>query len=113
MLATLLHGMKGTPYIYQGEELGMTNVPFNTIDDYRDVETLNIYKEKKDQGWEEHKIMEYIYRNSRDNARTPMQWDDSDGAGFSEHTPWIRLNLNYTEINVQQNLKDAHSVFYH
>lgn len=113
MLATLLHGMKGTPYIYQGEELGMTNVRFEDIGDYRDVETINFYKRKKTEGWPEQKIMEYVYRNSRDNARTPMQWDDSEGAGFSEHTPWIRLNPNYTEINALNNQKDEHSVFYH
>ncbi len=113
MLATLLHGMRGTPYIYQGEELGMTNIRFSDIRDYRDIETINFYKKKKSEGWPEEKIMEYVYRNSRDNARTPMQWDASDGAGFSEHTPWIGLNPNYTEINACQNQQDGHSVFYH
>lgn len=113
MLATLLHGMRGTPYIYQGEELGMTNVRFSDIKNYRDVETINFYKKKKTEGWPEEKIMEYVYRNSRDNARTPMQWNDSDGSGFSEHTPWIMLNPNYTEINAYRNQQDKDSVFYH
>lgn len=113
MLATLLHGMRGTPYIYQGEEIGMTNVRYSDISDYRDIETINFYKKKKSEGWAEEKIMEYVRRNSRDNARTPMQWDDSAGAGFSEGTPWIGLNPNYTEINVCQNRQDRASVFYH
>jgi len=113
MLATLLHGMKGTPYIYQGEELGMTNIAFNGIYDYRDIETLNFYEKKKAEGWPKERIMEYIYRNSRDNARTPMQWDASEYAGFSDTAPWIRLNPNYTEINAAKNLADEHSVFYY
>lgn len=113
MLATLLHGMRGTPYIYQGEELGMTNVRFSAIRDYRDIETISFYEQKRAEGWPEETIMEYVYRNSRDNARTPMQWDASEGAGFSEHTPWIGLCPDYTEINACQARQDGNSVFYH
>lgn len=75
MLATLLHGMQGTPYIYQGEELGMTNVAFPTIDDYRDIETLNMYRERTQAGYSEADILRSLHAKSRDNARTPMQWD--------------------------------------
>lgn len=113
MLATLLHGMKGTPYIYQGEELGMGNVQFTGIGDYRDIETLRFYARKKNEGWTEHKIMKYIYRNSRDNARTPMQWDRSRNAGFTNGTPWIPLNPEYKEINAATCLADADSIFYY
>ncbi len=110
MLATLLHGMQGTPYIYQGEELGMTNVKYD-IQDYRDIETLHMYQERKDAGYREEEIMASIYAKSRDNARTPMQWDGGKYAGFSEREPWIRVNPNYREINSEAQVGVAGSVF--
>ena len=110
MLAVLLHGMQGTPYIYQGEELGMTNVRYS-IDEYRDIEILNMYKERKAQGYPESEIMASIYAKGRDNARTPMQWDDSVNAGFTSGTPWIRVNPNYAEINAEDERRDPDSVF--
>lgn len=113
MLANTLHMMKGTPYIYQGEELGMTNVRFDTIDDYRDIETLNMYQEFIEKGKPVEDIMQSIYIKSRDNARTPMQWDDSENAGFTSGTPWIKVNPNYKNINVNQALNDKNSIFYH
>lgn len=114
MLATVLHMMQGTPYIYQGEEIGMTNVRFSSIDHYRDIETLNMYKVKVlEEGQDEVKVMESIYAKGRDNARTPMQWDDSPNAGFTTGTPWIGVNPNYKEINVRQALADKNSIFYY
>ena len=113
MLATLLHGMKGTPYIYQGEEIGMTNVPFQTIDEFPDIETQNIYKERLKAGFTEEETMHAIRVKARDNARTPMQWNAEKNAGFTEGTPWYRVNPNYKEINVEQALADPESVFYH
>ena len=113
MLATLLHGMKGTPYIYQGEEIGMTNVPFQTIDEFPDIETQNIYKERLKAGFTEEETMHAIRAKARDNARTPMQWNAEKNAGFTEGTPWYRVNPNYKEINVEQALADPESVFYH
>lgn len=111
MLATLLHGMEGTPYIYQGEELGMTNTPFPSIDDYDDVETLNAYHVLKAKGWSEEKLMQAVHAKSRDNARTPMHWDDSAQAGFTTGTPWLPVNPNYTEINAASQVNDKDSVF--
>jgi len=111
MLATLLHGMKGTPYIYQGEELGMTNVRFEELEDYKDIETLNMYNERKKQGYTHGEIMLSIYTKGRDNARTPMQWDDSENAGFTNGEPWIKVNPNYKEINAKSQLKDENSIF--
>lgn len=114
MLATVLHMMKGTPYIYQGEEIGMTNVRFQSIDEYRDIETLNMYKEKViDHGEDIEKVMESIYIKGRDNARTPMQWDDQNHAGFTTGEPWITVNPNYKEINVKQAIQDEGSIFYY
>lgn len=113
MLATLLHMMKGTPYIYQGEEIGMTNIRFENIDQYKDIETLNMYKEKREQGVPHEKIMEAIYVKGRDNARTPVQWDNSEHAGFTNGTPWIEVNNNYKEINAQAALADEDSIFYY
>lgn len=113
MLATVLHGMEGTPYIYQGEELGMTNVRFDTIKEYQDIETLNMYKERRERGYDEKDIMESIYAKSRDNARTPMQWDGSRNAGFTTGTPWLGVNPNYTEINAEKALQDPDSLFYY
>ncbi|EAA0135571.1 TPA_asm: alpha,alpha-phosphotrehalase [Listeria monocytogenes] len=113
MLATCLHMMKGTPYIYQGEEIGMTNVHFETLDDYRDIETLNMYKERKEQGHSHESIMQSIYTKGRDNARTPYQWDNSENAGFTTGTPWLKVNPRYTEINNEEVLKNPDSIFYY
>lgn len=110
MLAILLHGMQGTPYIYQGEELGMTNVRYN-MEEYRDIETVNLYKERKEQGYAEEEIMKSIYAKSRDNARTPMQWDDSANAGFTDGEPWMKINPNYVEINAKDQVNDPDSIF--
>lgn len=113
MLATCLHMMQGTPYIYQGEELGMTNVRFEELKDYRDIETINMYKEKSELGWSHDRIMEAIYAKGRDNARTPMQWDATENGGFTIGTPWLRVNDNYRTINAEVALKDDDSIFYH
>ena len=113
MLATLLHGMKGTPYIYQGEEIGMTNIKLPAIEDYEDIETLNMYKERIAQGEDNDSIMERIYANSRDNARTPMQWSHEKNAGFTNGKPWFSINQNYDTINVEDALNDENSIFYH
>lgn len=110
MLAICLHMLQGTPYIYQGEELGMTNVEFQSLGDYRDIETLNMYKEKIEQGTSHKDIMRGIYAKGRDNARTPMQWT-SDG-GFTTGIPWIQMNPNTEEINVEQAINDSNSIFY-
>ena len=104
MLGTVLHMQKGTPYIYQGEEIGMTNVKFDSIDDYNDIELLNMYKERISEGYKEEDIMESIYAKGRDNARTPMQWDDSVNGGFSKVKPWLKVNPNYIDINVKNNI---------
>ncbi len=112
MLATCLHMMKGTPYIYQGEELGMTNAYFDSLEDYRDIESLNAYKEITESfGETPETVLGYLKKIGRDNARTPMQWEDSANAGFSTGTPWIPVNPNYKEINAQQQLHDPDSVF--
>ena len=112
MLATCLHMMQGTPYVYQGEELGMTNVPFRDISDFRDLDSINAYHELVGQGvFTEEEMMRYLRYKSRDNARTPFQWDDSENAGFTTGTPWIMVNPNYTEINAAEQLGRADSVF--
>lgn len=113
MLATLLHGMQGTPYIYQGEELGMTNVVFPTIDDYRDIETLHMYRDRMAAGYDEADVMRSIHAKSRDNARTPMQWDTSANAGFTTGTPWMQVNPNYAAINAADEAADGSSVFHY
>jgi oligo-1,6-glucosidase/glucan 1,6-alpha-glucosidase len=113
MLATVLHFMQGTPYIYQGEELGMTNVDFSDINEYRDIETLNMYKNRLDRGFTPDSIMKSIHHIGRDNARTPMQWDDSKFAGFSKHEPWIGVNDNYKQINVSSQTNDKQSVLHY
>lgn len=112
MLATLLHGMQGTPYIYQGEELGMTNVQY-AMEDYRDIELLNFYKERMEKGYSERDVMESIYTKGRDNARTPMQWDASDNAGFTQGEPWIKVNPNYKHIHAEENLNNPESIFHY
>ena len=102
MLATCLHMMKGTPYIYQGEEIGMTNVYFDRLEDYRDIESINAYHQYVDSGLvAPEKMMSYLKLISRDNARTPMQWNSSKNAGFTTGTPWINVNPNYTAINTE------------
>ncbi len=114
MLATCLHMMKGTPYIYQGEEIGMTNAYFKRIEDYRDIESLNAFRDYTEKGLIDEEEMIYCLQAvSRDNARTPMQWDDSRHAGFTAGTPWIRVNPNYPMINVKAALEDPDSVFYY
>lgn len=110
MLAILLHGMQGTPYIYQGEELGMTNVQFD-IGDYKDCEIINMYHERLEKGYSKDEIMKSIYAKGRDNARTPMQWDDSENAGFTTGTPWIKVNDNYDKINARSQVDDPDSIF--
>ena len=112
MLAVLLHGMKGTPYIYQGEEIGMTNVSGLRIEDYQDIESVNFAEDRKKEGWEEEKIRTYLARNSRDHARTPMQWNAEKHAGFTAGTPWMAENQNYEEINVENSRKNPDSLFY-
>lgn len=113
MLATLLHGMKGTPYIYQGEEIGMTNVRFEDINEYNDIESLNMYKDRLSKGYSHDEIMTSIYAKGRDNARTPMQWDNSENAGFTTGKPWLAVNKNYEYINVKQCVEDEDSIFNH
>ena len=113
MLATLLHGMKGTPYIYQGEEFGMTNVRFEDINEYNDIETLNMYKDRISKGYSHDEIMASIYAKGRDNARTPMQWDSTENAGFTTGNPWLAVNKNYKFINAEDCLQDKDSIFYH
>ena len=112
MLATVLHGMQGTPYIYQGEELGMTNTDYE-IGEYRDIETLHMYEERLEAGYSEEEIMRSIHAKGRDNARTPMQWSGGEGAGFTTGTPWIRMNDNYREINAETEVADPWSVFHY
>ncbi len=111
MLATILHGMQGTPYIYQGEELGMTNADFESIDQFRDIETLNMYRERIEKGYDPEDVMRSVHAKSRDNARTPMQWDDSENAGFTTGTPWIGVNGNYKTINAASQVGRPDSVF--
>ena len=112
MLAILLHGMKGTPYIYQGEEIGMTNIDFNSIEDFADIEAINAYKERISLGYDEKNVLNSLRAKARDNARTPMQWNDEANAGFTKGNPWYRVNSNYTQINVKQALADKNSIFY-
>lgn len=113
MLATTIHMMQGTPYIYQGEEIGMTNPYFSSIEEYRDVESLNMHKILLEQGKSEAEVMDILMQKSRDNSRTPVQWNDKENAGFTTGTPWIGLAKNYKEINVEKALKDPDSIFYH
>jgi len=115
MLGTTLHFMQGTPFVYEGEEIGMTNNHFNKLEEYEDLEVLNMYHDVVDT---QHivvpeQLMRWIADRSRDNARTPMQWDDSQNAGFTDATPWYRLNPNYHDINVKNALEDKDSVYYY
>lgn len=114
MAGTCLHMMQGTPYIYQGEELGMTNVAFEHLSDYRDIETLNAYDELvHKRGVSHEQMMRFLHRISRDNARTPMQWDASPHAGFTDGTPWIAVNPNHAEINAESQVNNPDSVFHY
>lgn len=113
MIATTLHMMQGTPYIYQGEEFGMTNPKFDKIEDYRDVESLNIFEIKKNEGVAENEIIEILKQKSRDNSRTPVQWNNREHAGFTTGTPWIPTAANYKEINAKTAIMDSTSIFYH
>ena len=113
MLATVLHGLQGTPYIYQGEEFGMTNPYFDKIEKYQDVESKNMYKILRDKGLSEEEVLDILMQKSRDNSRTPVQWDDTKNAGFTSGTPWIEIPENYKKINAENTLKDSNSIFYH
>ncbi|ARJ20376.1 alpha,alpha-phosphotrehalase [Bacillus mycoides] len=113
MLATAMHMLQGTPYIYQGEEIGMTNPKFESIEQYRDVESLNIYDIKLEEGLSKEEIIGILKQKSRDNSRTPMQWNEEVNSGFTTSTPWISVAENFKEINVEKALEDKESVFYH
>lgn len=114
MLATFMHMLQGTPYIYQGDEIGMTNVAFDSIEEYRDVETLNVFREfTARRGMTPQAALALIHARGRDNARTPVQWDASANAGFTTGTPWIRVNPNYTTINVRAARADGDSIFHY
>ena len=112
MLATLLHGMQGTPYIYQGEELGMTNIRL-PLEQYQDLEIHNMYKERTERGDSPESVMQSIWARGRDNARTPMQWTAGENAGFTTGTPWLPVNENHTVINAAAALADPDSIFYY
>lgn len=114
MLATCLHMMQGTPYVYQGEEIGMTNMPFADISEVRDIESINAYHEMSEAGLiSKEDMLRFICLKGRDNARTPMQWDDSENAGFTTGTPWIGVNPNYKTINAEAARADKDSVFHY
>jgi alpha-glucosidase len=104
--------MQGTPFIYQGQEIGMTNVQFPTIEEYDDVATKNLYKLKREEGFSHKEVMEIIWSTSRDNSRTPMQWSSDEYAGFSDHTPWMGMNPNYLDINVESQKQDPDSIYH-
>ncbi|OZQ65215.1 glucohydrolase [Paenibacillus sp. VTT E-133280] len=112
-LATMYFLMQGTPFIYQGQEIGMTNVRFDSMDDYDDVAMKNLYRLETDAGKSHEEVMEVIWKNGRDNSRTPMQWDDSENAGFSSGKPWMKVNPNFTEINVERAKQDPDSIYHH
>ncbi len=112
-IATVLHLQRGTPYVYQGEELGMTNAPFGRIDDFRDIESLNHYAEAIAAGEDPEDVLHALRTMGRDNARTPMQWDASEHAGFTTGTPWLDVNPNHAEINAQAAVADPDSVFHY
>ena len=111
MLAAAIHLMRGTPYIYQGEELGMTNAHYTSISQYRDVESLNYYKILLKQGKTEKEALEILAARSRDNGRTPVQWSDGKNAGFTEGTPWLEVTANYKDINAEKQIKDKDSIY--
>lgn len=111
MFAILLHFMKGTPYIYQGEEIGMTNYPVTDISEVQDIESINMYSERIANGYKKKDVLESINAKGRDNSRTPMQWDDSEQAGFTTGQPWLHVNPNYRDVNVKASLADPDSIF--
>ncbi|MDO4534347.1 MAG: alpha,alpha-phosphotrehalase [Clostridium perfringens] len=113
MLATTIHMLRGTPYIYQGEEIAMTNPYYDSIDKYRDVESINYYNILKEEGKKEEDIIKILQSKSRDNSRTPVQWDNSLNGGFSKGKPWVEVSKNYKDINVEKSLEDKYSVFNH
>ncbi|MFB8676636.1 glycoside hydrolase family 13 protein [Enterococcus gallinarum] len=112
MFAILLHLLKGTPYIYQGEEIGMINYSVETIEEVDDIESINMYNVRLSQGYAKEDILDSINAKGRDNARTPMQWNDSKNAGFTSNKPWLHINPNYPEINVEKALEEKDSLFY-
>ncbi|KIL45031.1 oligo-1,4-1,6-alpha-glucosidase [Jeotgalibacillus soli] len=112
LLGAMLHTLPGIPYVFQGEEIGMTGVRFASIDDYNDIAMKNKYKEEIEKGRDPQEVFESLLLLSRDNSRTPIQWDDSEQAGFTAGTPWIKVNPNYKKINVKETLADPNSVFY-
>lgn len=111
MFATFLHFLKGTPYIYQGEEIGLTNTPISSIDEANDIESLNMYKERLNEGYNKKDIIQSINKKGRDNARRPIPWDDSLNGGFTTGTPWLALNPNYKELNVKEDRQNKESIF--
>jgi oligo-1,6-glucosidase len=113
LLGTVLHLHRGTPYVYQGEELGMTNAPFRTLEDFRDIEALNHYAEAVAAGADAQDVLAALRAMGRDNARTPMQWDASEHAGFTTGTPWIAVNPNHDDVNAEAAVADPDSVFHH
>ena len=113
MLATVIHGMRGTPYIYQGEELGMTNAGFTHISQYRDVESLNHFRILQEKGLTEGDAYRILQVHSRDNGRTPMQWEAGENGGFTDAAPWIEVNGNCKEINAAQQIEDKDSIFHY
>ena len=110
LLALLILTLRGTPCIYQGSEIGMTNVHFDSINDYRDVEVFNVQKEYLERGMTENEFLELVHDNGRDNVRTPMQWDNSPNGGFTTGTPWLNSNPNYKDINVKKELNEENSI---
>jgi len=112
LLATLLHTLQGTPYIYQGEEIGMTNCEWKSREEWRDVSAFNYYEDNKDK-YSQEKLLDIVSKGTRDNARTPIQWDDSINAGFTTGAPWIKVNPNYKDINVKKSLEDSNSIYYY
>ncbi|CQR47907.1 Oligo-1,6-glucosidase [Paraliobacillus sp. PM-2] len=112
-LATLYFLMQGTPFIYQGQEIGMTNVKFENIDHYNDVAIKNLYNQERKAGKSHKEVMKVIWKNGRDNARTPMQWSSEEHAGFTKGHPWLKVNSNYADINVKENLADPNSIYHY
>lgn len=112
-LATLYFLMQGTPFIYQGQEIGMTNVQFDSIEDYNDVSCKNLYADERENGKSHEEIMKIIWKNGRDNSRTPMQWNDKENAGFTSGKPWLKVNPNYKEVNVERELANPNSIYHY